>query len=434
MRNLTRIAVAVLLLAALPAGAKGGKSRGQADGTHKALVIGVANYSGIWPKLDNPIHDAKAMDAKLTAMGYTVRRLLDPTGEEMDTAASEFTRSLRDGDTAVFFYAGHGVQVDNANYLIPRDFTADTEVSVKHRAFPLSDVVESIERSEGVAGLVIVDACRTNGLKRGGRGATTRGLSAMPETHGVLIAFAASANQEAQDGTGENGLYTSRLLEHLGQPNVPVEDMLREVAKEVYQASGRKQTPAKYGNILDAFCLTGDACGRGAGAASIGDDQARLDEANAKVAREKAELEATRLEAEKAKLASEKAELAAKLARQKAAPVVASVATSDSGDTFQAAGHEWQTKPAANSMNWEAAKSCCAGQGGGWRLPDEDELKALYDAKQSSSEIASKPGMAGGWYWSSTPGENGGAWLVNFVNGHVYADNVPNSGYVRCVR
>jgi uncharacterized caspase-like protein len=146
MRNVTRFAVAALLLAALPAGAKGGKSRGHGDGTHKALVIGVANYSGIWPKLDNPIHDAKAMDAKLTAMGYSVRRLLDPTGEEMDTAVSEFTRSLRDGDTAVFFYAGHGVQVDNANYLIPRDFTADTEVSVKHRAFPLSDVVESASR------------------------------------------------------------------------------------------------------------------------------------------------------------------------------------------------------------------------------------------------------------------------------------------------
>ncbi len=166
MRNLTRIAVAALLLAALPAGAKGGKSRGHGDGTHKALVIGVANYSGIWPKLDNPLRDAKAMDAKLTAMGYTVRRLLDPTGEEMDTAASEFTRSLRDGDTAVFFYAGHGVQVDNANYLIPRDFTADTEVSVKHRAFPLSDVVESIERSEGVAGLVIDGHCQALTLER----------------------------------------------------------------------------------------------------------------------------------------------------------------------------------------------------------------------------------------------------------------------------
>jgi hypothetical protein len=191
----------------------------------------------------------------------------------------------------------------------------------------------------------------------------------------------------------------------------------------------------------DLFASVVGQSGKGAPAAPTGDDQARLDEANAKVAREKAELEAekaeleaTRLEAEKAKLASEKAELAAKLARQKAAPVVASVATSDSGDTFQAAGHEWQTKPAANTMNWEAAKSYCAGQGGGWRLPDKDELKALYDAKQSSSEIASKPGMAGGWYWSSTPGENGGAWNVSFGYGHVYALNVYGSNDVRCVR
>jgi uncharacterized caspase-like protein len=260
----------------------------------------------------------------------------------------------------------------------------------------------------------------------------------MPEAHGVLIAFAASANQEAQDGEGDNGLYTSKLLEHLGQPNVQVEDMLREVAKEVYQASGRKQTPAKYGNILDAFCLTGDACGKGAAAASTGDEQARLDEANAKLARqkaeleaEKAELEATQLEAEKAKVAREKAELAAKLAQQKAAPVVATA--SDNGDTFLAAGHEWQTKPSENFMKWEAAKSYCAGQGNGWRPPDKDELKALYDAKQSSPEIAGKPGMRG-WYWSSTPGDNGDAWNVDFDDGSVYTNAVDSSLNVRCVR
>jgi hypothetical protein len=255
MRASTVVLLSLLLLPAAPARAK------SPSGGRKALVIGVADYSGAWTKLTNPIRDAQAMERKLTAMGYSVRRLTDPTGDQMDAAASEFTRTLRDGDTVVFFYAGHGVQVDSANYLIPKDFTSDSEDLVKHRAFPLAAVVDAIERNERITGLVIVDACRTNGLKPSGRGIRTRGLSAMPEAHGVLIAFAASANQEAEDGTSENGLYTGVLLKHIDEPNIQVEEMLRIVGKEVYQASGRRQTPAKYGNILDDFCLVGDKCG-----------------------------------------------------------------------------------------------------------------------------------------------------------------------------
>jgi hypothetical protein len=255
----------------------------------------------------------------------------------------------------------------------------------------------------------------------------------MAAGNGTLIAFATGPGQTAADGTpGGNGVFTGALLKYIDQPGLDVDTLFKRVREDVSAATARAQVPWSSSNVVGTFYLKPLA------AVSTGDEQARLDEANAKLAREKAELEAekaeleaTQLEAEKAKVAREKAELAAKLAQQKAAPVVATA--SDNGDTFLAAGHEWQTKPSENFMKWEAAKSYCAGQGNGWRPPDKDELKALYDAKQSSPEIAGKPGMRG-WYWSSTPGDNGDAWNVDFDDGSVYTNAVDSSLNVRCVR
>ena len=102
--------------------------------------------------------------------------------------------------------------------------------------------------------------------------------------------------------------------------------------------------------------------------------------------------------------------------------------------TFKAAGHEWQTEPAPQNLNWESAKSYCAGlAGGGWRLPDKDELKALYDAKSTLAGNTFIKGLNGGWYWSSSPHGNG-AWLVVFDSGDVANDGRNGEYAVRCVR
>ncbi len=117
---------------------------------------------------------------------------------------------------------------------------------------------------------------------------------------------------------------------------------------------------------------------------------------------------------------------------------VASAEASSNGETFRAAGLEWQMQPAPNVMNWEDAKSYCANlslAGGGWRLPTKDELLALYNAKTSSAEIAAYPHM-NWWYWSSSPSPGGssGAWIVVFYGGYAHYGGVSDYGYVRCVR
>jgi uncharacterized caspase-like protein len=398
-------------------------------GDRHALVIGNQKYAH--GALSNPDKDARDMAQHLRALGFEVDLVLDASLREMSERAGAYVAKLHGGDTSFVFYSGHGVQVKGENFLIPVDFEATKESDVPFTAYPADRLIDGLNEQSLELSVIVFDACRDNPFKVSRSG--NRGLTIMAAGSGTLIAFATGPGQTAADGTpGGNGVFTGALLKYIDQPGLDVDTLFKRVREDVSAATARAQVPWSSSNVVGTFYLKPLA------AVSTGDEQARLDEANAKLAREKAELEAekaeleaTQLEAEKAKVAREKAELAAKLAQQKAASVVA--AASGNGDTFLAVGHEWQTKPAENSMNWEAAKSYCAGQGSGWRLPDKDELKALYDAKQSSPEIAVKPGMSW-WYWSSTPGGNGDAWYVAFPNGLVLTDNVFNSSDVRCVR
>jgi uncharacterized caspase-like protein len=417
-----RIRPMVLCLAVLLAGAKDPKKglslQATSGGARHALVIGNQDYA--MSPLDNPRRDAKAVAASLRPLGFDVTVETDLSLKKLDRVVDTYLAGVRSGDTSFVYYSGHGMQVDGENYLIPTDFTSQDEKDVKYDAYPLDKLLDKLGDHNPALSVLVLDACRDNPFR--GRKGGSRGLANMNAAEGTLIAFATSPGKTAADGkAGGNGVYTEALLKGLMRENVNIEDMFADVRADVAFATNKEQVPWSASSVIGKFCLKGDACGKAADATvSAGD----ADEANAKLAREKAELDA-----EKAQLAREKAELEA---QRRPTPRVASTATA-SADTFQAAGHEWQTKPADQRMSWEDAKSYCAGQGGGWRLPDKDELKALYDAKESSAEIAGKPGMDD-FYWSSTPGEHGLAWNVGFGSGNVLTDYVYDSSSVRCVR
>jgi uncharacterized caspase-like protein len=195
-----------------------------------ALVIGNADYDH-GSKLKNPTNDAKDIAKVLTDGGFSVAKLTDATFKEMKKALKAFEKTGDDGGAvSVFFFAGHGVEVDGVNYLIAKDTEADGKTDVETGALSLNEVISRMEPKDGATrtSIIILDACRDNPFERKWRG-KPRGLAPVYAPRGTLVAFATSPGQFASDGAGRNGLYTEALLKHIEEPDLPVEAMFKRV-------------------------------------------------------------------------------------------------------------------------------------------------------------------------------------------------------------
>jgi hypothetical protein len=248
----------------------------------KALVIGINNYPrlGASANLRNSVNDAADFADMLEKQAGVPRANItllttNPahpliTLEDLKNAVEGFYRRLRPGDTAIFFYSGHGVQVENdpsPNFLVPSDLDLDVlEVDLKKRAYPLSRVIELMEGKKAGLRLLFVDACRNNPFieeQRRGRGLGDQPVDTYrpPQNVGIgtVIGYAVSPGQKALDRSpnGRNGMYTYYLLRNLPKPGVDVIDAMRALAREVYRDSGQTMTPSFYGNILDPVSLVG---------------------------------------------------------------------------------------------------------------------------------------------------------------------------------
>ncbi|HEV7323310.1 MAG TPA: caspase domain-containing protein [Ensifer sp.] len=241
-------AVAVLLLFFLSSYAWANK--------RVALVIGNSAYQHA-PQLSNPQNDASDMASKLTGMGFVVvtGRDLDLTG--MRQSIREFVGKVEGADVALFFYAGHGLQVNGGNYMIPVDAQLRSNNDLDFEALPIELVLSAMERNAKV-NLVFLDACRDNPLaatlarSMGTRSvAVGRGLAKLDTGVGSLIAFATQPGNVALDGAGRNSPFTTALLKHLGTPGQSVTDDLIAVRRTVLQATDGKQVP------WDSSSLTG---------------------------------------------------------------------------------------------------------------------------------------------------------------------------------
>jgi tetratricopeptide (TPR) repeat protein len=220
-----------------------------------ALVIGNAAYRGVAP-LRNSGNDAESVAAKLKTMGFTsVTLVLDASREELMGKLAAFSRETEAADWAVVYYAGHGMQVDGDNWLIPVDATLRSDRDVKLQAISLEQVRASVEGAKKLR-LVILDACRDNPflaqIARSG-GATRslgRGLARI-EPGATLIAFAAKENQVALDGDGSNSPFTEELIKHMATPGLEIDRLFRRVAQAVLARTGNKQEPHVYGRLPD---------------------------------------------------------------------------------------------------------------------------------------------------------------------------------------
>lgn len=220
-----------------------------ASGGHRiALVIGNSAYPAAGA-LKNPGNDARDIAAKLKRLGFEVIVRTDVRQKDMLRSLTEFGEKIQPGSEALFFYAGHGMQVRGKNYLIPVDAEIRTESAVSSEAVDVDQLLDKLAPAR--LSMVILDACRNNPFERRFRGGG-QGLAQINAPTGTLIAYATAPGRVAADGDGRNGLYTSELLAAMDMPGMKIEDVFKRVRSNVVRKSGEAQTP------WESSSLTGD--------------------------------------------------------------------------------------------------------------------------------------------------------------------------------
>jgi uncharacterized caspase-like protein len=236
--------VAALLLFAHPAFAE----------KRVALIIGNSAYQNV-PPLANPVNDGAVMSSTFKSAGFdVVDYRQDLTARETRRALREFADVSRDADIAVVYYAGHGIEVEGSNYLIPVDARLERDTDVYDETLSLDRILVAIEPARKLR-LVILDACRDNPFSRIMQRTVAarnigRGLAKVePNSPNTLIAYSARAGSTAQDGDGKNSPFTLALSRHIATPGLDVRKAFGFVRDEVLKTTGNKQEPFVYGSL-----------------------------------------------------------------------------------------------------------------------------------------------------------------------------------------
>lgn len=214
-----------------------------------ALVIGNGQYKSA--PLKNPINDATDMANALKKLGFTVTLKPNANQRTMERAIRDFGKKLKSGGVGLFYYAGHGLQVYGHNYLIPIDAEIESEGDVKYESVDAGLVLAKMEDAENNLNIIILDACRDNPFARSFR-SSEKGLAKMDAPTGSFLAYATAPGSVAKDGVDRNGLYTSKLLEHMMTPGLTIERIFKSVRIAVMQESEDRQVP------WESSSLTGD--------------------------------------------------------------------------------------------------------------------------------------------------------------------------------
>lgn len=206
-----------------------------------ALVIGNSQYKE--GKLVNPVNDAKAMAERLRLAGFNVNLKLDAGRQELQDAINDFGSALkRDKGVGMFYYAGHGLQLNWRNFLVPVDARIRNKADIQAQTVDLGLLVDQLSRAGNALNLVILDACRNNPFGPDFR-IDDKGLSQLDAPPGTLLAYATAPGNTAEDGEGSHGLYTDNLLKEMQNPGAPVEDVFKRVRLAVRRASNGGQIP-----------------------------------------------------------------------------------------------------------------------------------------------------------------------------------------------
>ncbi|MFO1273813.1 MAG: caspase family protein [Rubrivivax sp.] len=260
-----RAAVLAAVLATLGLAATAAE-RAPAAPQRVALVVGNAHYVDV-PALDNALNDAADMCAALRELGFEVACVSDvKTRRDFKRELQAFRDRLGPGRMALFYYAGHGLQIDGENFLLPTAAQIRRKEDVEDESVSLRFVMATLEDAQSDFTMMILDACRNSPFTRGFSRSVSRGLAPVSDAPvGSLVLYATAANETASDGEpgARNSPFTKHLLANLRQPGLPVETMIKRVSAGVQQETqrngGKRQVPFTYGSFTGEFCFAG--CG-----------------------------------------------------------------------------------------------------------------------------------------------------------------------------
>jgi hypothetical protein len=228
-----------------------------------ALVVGNSQYKNPGLVLLNPKNDAEDVAAALRMLDFEVVLVVDASKRDFDSAMTQFSRLATGADAAFFYYAGHAMQFQGRNYLMPTDGVLEDEASLRNQMVMMDDVRAAVERADGVK-VVVLDACRNNpvvdNLRRKIVGvsrniATTRGLARPDKALGMIVAYSTAADEVAADGTGRNSPFTSALLRRLREPGLEIGSMFRLIAADVNDKTNGRQRPETYISLIGEYYL-----------------------------------------------------------------------------------------------------------------------------------------------------------------------------------
>ena len=227
-----------------------------------ALVIGQSAYRSV-PKLPNPANDAKAMSQLLSDSGFEVSTAADLSQTEMRAQVGDFAAKVaaKGPDTvALVFYAGHGLQIDGENFLVPVDVDPKRESDIPMQAVRLNDILNTLTSVPSKMRFLLLDSCRNNPfpeIKSAGRGLAI--VDAKIGAPNTFLSFSTSPGAEAEDGAGANSPYTAALLAAAREPNIPVEETFKHVRLAVNRATDGRQTPWDSSSLTEDFRFSGAA-------------------------------------------------------------------------------------------------------------------------------------------------------------------------------
>jgi hypothetical protein len=215
-----------------------------------ALIIGNADYVNN-VSLKNPVNDANLMEGTLRSLGFDVIKHLNSGLDTMQNSIRVFSRLLSGYNIALFYYAGHGLQVDGVNYLIPTDAQLKRKEDCKWEAVDVTMVTDEFRKHSTNTNIIILDACRNNPYRSWARGSET-GFKALGPINGTIISFATSEGATAADGVGANGLFTEELVKEMVIPQ-PIESVFKKTRKQVIDRSNGQQTPTEWSYLTGDF-------------------------------------------------------------------------------------------------------------------------------------------------------------------------------------
>ena len=240
----------------------------EASGARTALVVGNGAYTGELPALRNPVNDARLMARTLRALGFQVTLVENAHEDDLESAVVAFGDALRgrgQGGVGLFYYAGHGVQWQGANYLIPVGAEVESERHLRTRTVSAELILDEMGDAPTALNIVVLDACRNNPWAASGKRSIggSRGLTRMNvptgATSSFFLAYSAAARQAAEDGDGDNSMYTRALATAMSTPGMELDDVFKEAGRQVTAATASRQVPWMEGSWYGKFFFASPA-------------------------------------------------------------------------------------------------------------------------------------------------------------------------------